>query len=43
MSMSAHEPKSVCDNTETEGLKTVKNSKLSHIHPVTCQYATKTE
>ena len=27
MSMSAHEPKSVYDNTKTVGLKKVKNSK----------------
>ena len=41
--MGAHVPKSVYDTTKTERTKTVKDSQLSNIHPVTCQYATTTE
>ena len=38
MSMSAHERKSVCVTTQRQkGLKKVKNSELSNIHPVSTQ------
>ena len=42
MSMSAHEPKSVYDNTKKDE-KQSKIQKPSNIHPVRCQYATTTE
>ena len=43
MSMSAHEPKSMCDNTKTERTKNIQKFKTKKYSPVTCQYATTTE